>query len=103
MVFYEGYNAYTHIHRWQNTVAGIRVDDEVLANTGWHLTPPDGLKLNYLMVGFDSLSRNTFIRTLPKSYAFLTDVLGAHVMEGYNIVGDGTPQQLIPILTGEYV
>ncbi|KAK3867547.1 hypothetical protein Pcinc_027003 [Petrolisthes cinctipes] len=86
---------------WQNTVAGIRVDEEILENTGWHLTPSDGLKLNYLMLGLDSLSRNTFIRTLPKSYAFLTEVLGAHIMEGYNIVGDGTPQQLIPILTGK--
>ncbi|XP_037780695.1 uncharacterized protein LOC119577087 [Penaeus monodon] len=53
------------------------------------------------MIGFDSLSRNTFIRTLPKSYAFLSESLGAHVLEGYNIVGDGTPQQLIPILTGK--
>ncbi|XP_069997397.1 uncharacterized protein [Penaeus vannamei] len=86
---------------WSNTVAGIRRDEDVRASTGWDKVPADGLRVNYLMIGFDSLSRNTFIRTLPKSYAFLSDVLGAQVLEGYNIVGDGTPQQLIPILTGK--
>lgn len=52
------------------------------------------------MLGFDSLSRNAFIRTLPKSYKYLTDQMQADVLEGYNIVGDGTPQALIPLLTG---
>lgn len=82
-------------------MAGVREAEEVKENTGWDKLPQDSLHLNFLMIGFDSLSRNTFIRTLPRSYAFLTQTLGAHVMQGYNIVGDGTPQQLIPILTGE--
>ncbi|XP_075146470.1 uncharacterized protein LOC142220931 [Haematobia irritans] len=55
---------------------------------------------NVLMFGFDSLSRNAFIRKLPKTYEYLTDRLGAKVLTGYNIVGDGTPQALVPILTG---
>ena len=87
--------------RWSNTVAGIRQDEEIKANTGWDKVPEDSVRLNYLMIGFDSLSRNTFIRTLPKTYAFLTKDLDAYVLQGYNIVGDGTPQQLLPILTGE--
>lgn len=87
---------------WENTIAGIReAAEEVKDNTGWDKLPQDALHLNYIMIGFDSLSRNTFIRTLPRSYDFLTKTLGAHVMQGYNIVGDGTPQQLIPILTGK--
>lgn len=53
------------------------------------------------MFGFDSLSRNTFIRKLPKSYKYLKEELDLQVLEGYNIVGDGTPQALIPILTGQ--
>lgn len=57
-------------------------------------------KLNVLMYGFDSLSRNSFIRKLPQSYDFLTNDLKGDVLQGYNIVGDGTPQALIPILTG---
>ena len=53
------------------------------------------------MFGFDSLSRNTFIRKLPKSYAYLRQTLDSIILEGYNIVGDGTPQALIPLLTGK--
>ena len=56
--------------------------------------------VNVLMFGFDSLSRNAFMRKLPKSYEYLTKVLKADVLKGYNIVGDGTPQALIPLLTG---
>ena len=52
------------------------------------------------MFGFDSVSRLTWIRNLPKSYQYLVDKLGATVLRGYNVVGDGTPQALLPILTG---
>lgn len=52
------------------------------------------------MFGFDSLSKNAFIRKLPKTYEYLTHKLHGDVLQGYNIVGDGTPQALIPILTG---
>lgn len=52
------------------------------------------------MFGFDSLSRNHVIRKLPKTYKYITDTLQGDVLLGYNIIGDGTPQALIPILTG---
>lgn len=52
------------------------------------------------MMGFDSLSRNAFIRKLPKAYDYLANVLHADILKEYNIIGDGTPQALIPILTG---
>lgn len=52
------------------------------------------------MYGFDSLSKNAVKRKLPKSYKFIVDDLKGDVLQGYNIVGDGTPQALIPILTG---
>lgn len=48
----------------------------------------------------DSLSRINFIRKLPKFYKFLTEQMDAVVMEGFNIVGDGTPWTLIPMTTG---
>ncbi|XP_071512976.1 uncharacterized protein [Panulirus ornatus] len=86
---------------WENTIAGIRSDEDIRSRAGWDKVPEDALHLNFLILGFDSLSHNTFIRTLPKTYTFLTQNLGAHVMEGYNIAGDGTPQQLIPMLTGK--
>ncbi|CAF4403358.1 unnamed protein product, partial [Adineta steineri] len=57
------------------------------------------LGYNVLMFGFDSVSRMTFMRFLPKTYSYLIKELGAIVMKGYNIVGDGTPAALFPILT----
>ena len=64
------------------------------------LLPDNALKLNIIMFGFDSVSRMTWMRNLPKSYEYLVNSLKAVVMEGYNVVGDGTPQALLPILTG---
>ncbi|CAD5118659.1 unnamed protein product [Dimorphilus gyrociliatus] len=58
-------------------------------------------KWNVIMFGFDSVSRMQWMRLLPKTYAFLTKELGSVVLEGYNIVGDGTPQALLPILAGK--
>ena len=57
--------------------------------------------LNVLMIGFDSVSRITWMRNQPKTYDYLVKVHGTVVLEGYNIVGDGTPQALLPILTGK--
>ncbi|XP_069363265.1 uncharacterized protein [Maniola hyperantus] len=57
--------------------------------------------INVLIIGFDSTAKNGFIRRMPKSYKILTEVLGATVLNGYNIVGDGTPAALFPILTGQ--
>lgn len=49
------------------------------------------------MFGLDSLSRNAFIRKLPRTYKYMTEELKADVLQSYNIVGDGTPQALIPV------
>lgn len=82
-------------------MAGVKEDPSSRAKWDWEKVPNTGLKMNVLMFGFDSLSRNTFIRKLPRSYRYLKHSLNALVLEGYNIVGDGTPQALIPILTGK--
>ena len=37
---------------------------------------------------------------LPKSYEYMIK-MGFIILKGYNIVGDGTPQALLPILTGK--
>ncbi|KAF5295399.1 hypothetical protein FQA39_LY13060 [Lamprigera yunnana] len=86
---------------WSATLTAIRDSKKIRERTGWKFVPEDSLKLNVLMLGFDSLSRNTFIRKLPKSYKYLIEVLKGDVLKGYNIIGDGTPQALIPILTGK--
>ncbi|XP_013178648.1 PREDICTED: uncharacterized protein LOC106125813 isoform X2 [Papilio xuthus] len=66
-------------------------------------TPPQGREntLNVLILGFDSTSHNGFVRRMPKSYQFLKDEFKATILQGYNIVGDGTPAALFPILTGK--
>ncbi|XP_069676617.1 uncharacterized protein [Periplaneta americana] len=86
---------------WSNIMPGIRHDQDVLDRTGWDKVPHDGLRLDVLMFGFDSLSRNMFIRHLPRTYHYLRETLQMIDLRGYNIVGDGTPQALIPILTGK--
>ncbi|XP_076395907.1 uncharacterized protein LOC100877796 [Megachile rotundata] len=86
---------------WHSIMAGVKDDPEAKERHRWENVGNKALKLNVLMFGFDSLSRNTFIRKLPKTYQYLREYLSALVLEGYNIVGDGTPQALIPILTGK--
>ncbi|XP_055635031.1 uncharacterized protein LOC129774949 [Toxorhynchites rutilus septentrionalis] len=82
--------------RWTGIVFGIRKDPDIVGRRSWNKDHA----INVLMMGFDSLSRNAFIRKLPKSYKYLTKYLKAQILQGYNIVGDGTPQALIPLLTG---
>lgn len=85
---------------WKNIMAGVRRNETIVKRLKTVKPPAEALKLNVLMFGLDSMSRLHYIRKLPKTYKYLTDVLKGVVLKGYNIVGDGTPQALIPILTG---
>ncbi|XP_076269683.1 uncharacterized protein LOC143202235 isoform X2 [Rhynchophorus ferrugineus] len=87
--------------KWSGILTGIRIDNNIWDKTNWEEMPSNSLKMNVLMFGFDSLSHNAFIRKLPKSYDYLTKMLDAILLKGYNIIGDGTPQALIPLLTGK--
>ncbi|XP_041985837.1 uncharacterized protein LOC121738071 isoform X2 [Aricia agestis] len=82
--------------KWSGHSIGFR-------STATPKKPPAGREntFNVLIFGFDSTSKNTFIRRMPKSYRVLSEVLGATILNGYNIVGDGTPAALFPILTGK--
>ena len=57
-------------------------------------------RLDVLMFGLDSVSRTSWMHLLPKSHEFIVGELGAAVFSGYNVLGDGTPQALLPLLTG---
>lgn len=87
--------------RWQKVLSGIRSDQAIFDRSGWSKIPQDSLKLNVLMFGFDSLSHNMWKWHLKKTYKYATQDLKGIALNGYNIVGDGTPQALIPILTGQ--
>ncbi|ESO91374.1 hypothetical protein LOTGIDRAFT_105659 [Lottia gigantea] len=63
--------------------------------------PPNALNMDFLMVGFDSISRMTSIRKLPKTRDYFLNTLGGFELFDYNILGDGTPAALLPILTGQ--
>lgn len=62
---------------------------------------PDWSGLNVLFMGFDSLSQQAFRRNLPITVEYLEKEMESVVLNGYNIVGDGTPQAFIPILTAK--
>ena len=47
--------------------------------------------LSVLLISYDSVSHVSWIKRLPKSYAYMRDIMKFDVFDGYNIVGDGTP------------
>ncbi|KAJ8705939.1 hypothetical protein PYW07_010716 [Mythimna separata] len=85
-----------YVSKWMGYAIGFRKSVS-------RLHPPPGREdtLNVLIFGFDSTSKNGFIRNMPKSYKHLKDHVKATILNGYNIVGDGTPAALFPILTGK--
>ena len=55
------------------------------------------LPINVFMIGLDSVSRENWLTSLPGSSDYLINNLSSIVLNGYNIVGDGTPAALIPV------
>lgn len=60
-------------------------------------------KLNVLILGVDSVSRNHFYRQMPKTLRYLQNDLNAIEYLGYQRVGDNTFPNLIPVLTGKHI
>lgn len=56
--------------------------------------------LNILLLSYDSMSRVSWFKRLPQTTAFLLDEMNFDLLYGFNIVGDGTPACMIPLLTG---
>lgn len=80
--------------KWYGIKAGFR---KIEVNV-----PPDRKgSPNVIVVAFDSVSHNQFLRRLPLAYNFLTQKLNGIVFNSYNVVGDGTNAALFPILTGK--
>ncbi|XP_026317901.1 uncharacterized protein LOC113228751, partial [Hyposmocoma kahamanoa] len=81
--------------KWVGVISGLR-------STVKPLNPPPGREktINVLMFGFDTTSRNGFIRKMPESYKYLSIDLEATFLTGYNIIGDGTTAALQALLTG---
>ena len=62
----------------------------------------EGLGLNVVMLGFDSVSAANFRRKMPKSINFLKRSLKTYFISGQTIIGDGTTPSLTAMLTGMY-
>lgn len=87
--------------KYENFHAGVVYKSNVHDRLRQTKLPMGATGLNVFMFGMDSVSRMTFMRKLPQTYDYFTKKLGGLVLEGYNIVGDGTPAALLPILTGQ--
>lgn len=52
---------------------------------------PDCRPLDVILLSLDSVSRKSWIKRLPKTYKYILRTMKFELLEGYNIVGDGTP------------
>ena len=64
-----------------------------------NLHKPDENKctpLNVIVMSYDSVSRVSWINILQKTHKFATETMHFDILNGYNIVGDGTPAGKYP-------
>ncbi|XP_059169917.1 uncharacterized protein LOC131951603, partial [Physella acuta] len=85
-----------------NIHAGVFVNQTIKDRLKLTKPPANGLGLSVALLGFDSMSRMSWLRRMPKTREYLVNTLKAIELEGYNILGDGTPAALLPILTGKH-
>jgi hypothetical protein len=57
--------------------------------------------MNILLLSYDSLSRVSWFKRLPRTSYFITRKVKFDLLYGQNINGDGTPACVIPLLTGK--
>ena len=57
-------------------------------------------RLSVVLFGIDSVSRSCAIRKLPKTFKYLTKILGAYDFKGHMKVGENTLPNLVPLFTG---
>ncbi|XP_066942843.1 uncharacterized protein [Macrobrachium rosenbergii] len=63
-------------------------------------TPFIGERLNVLIIGKDSVSRNNLLRHMPNTYEYITKTLGGIDFKGFNKIGDNTFPNVFPMMTG---
>jgi hypothetical protein len=57
--------------------------------------------MNIVLLSYDSLSRVSWFKRLPKTTRFILEEKGFKIMYGQSILGDGTRACMIPLLTGK--
>ena len=63
--------------------------------------PTNAMGFDVFILGLDSVSRMAMKRLFPNTYKYFKEALGGIELEGYNIVGDGTVNNLLPFLCGK--
>ena len=63
--------------------------------------PKNAMGFDVLILALDSVSRMAMKRLFPKTHSYFKDTLGGILIEGYNIVGDGTVNNMAPFLCGK--
>jgi hypothetical protein len=81
-------------------IAQIYMKDETQDRLQEIVPSKHSMGMDVLIFALDSMSHMSYQRKLPKTYAYLQEVLDSTIMNGYNIVGDATTAALLPILTG---
>jgi hypothetical protein len=57
--------------------------------------------MNIILLSYDSISRVSWFRRLPRTTEFLLNQMKFQILYGQSILGDGTPACLIPVYTGK--
>jgi hypothetical protein len=57
--------------------------------------------MNILLLSYDSLSRVSWLKRLPRTSEFILNQMNFTMLYGQNIMGDGTPACMVPLLTGK--
>lgn len=87
-------NLYNNLH--------VQIDNRIHLKEKIKTNSNDQCKpLNILLLSFDSISRVSWFRRLPKTTEYLIKKMKTTVLYGHNIIGDGTPACMIPVLTGK--
>uniref|UniRef100_A0A1I7Y327 DUF229 domain-containing protein n=1 Tax=Steinernema glaseri TaxID=37863 RepID=A0A1I7Y327_9BILA len=86
---------------WKGALMTIVPQTERIKEQKQKKQPDDWSGLNVFFMGMDSLSQMAYRRVMPKTVEYFEKIMKGIVLNGYNIVGDGTPQAFIPILTAQ--
>lgn len=57
--------------------------------------------LNIILLSYDSISRVSWFKRLPKTADYILNEMKFNLLYGQSILGDGTPACMIPLLTGK--
>lgn len=95
-----GLNGYYNTKFKYNNIHVQIVKKQINTHSNYSNSSQNCSPLNILLLSYDSLSRVSWFKRLPKSTEYVLNKMGFKLMYGQSIMGDGTPACMIPLLTG---